>query len=275
VNNGFFFEDAGFLSIGDASQSEYGRKNFLELVSAFTSPPVFLVLNGTKELGSIDQNLLWHLQTSDKKLLRLAGRDWEIASIEWKSKWVYVTPSKEKGRPLWLGQGESLSFELCQSIQQLLITEDAPAWLTKRGTEALSIARDEFAWLRNSADGCILSERGLEWCTYAGGHLNLVISQALATALPANIQSNDFEVVIDKDTQTSFASIREHLEHLSSESLLFRMQPPSQWLTNLKFSACLPDTIARRVFVNRLNVHEWDKIKNKCFGNISKQGPAQ
>lgn len=275
VNNGFFFEYAGFLSIGDASQSEYGRKNFLELVSAFTSPPVFLVLNGTKELGSIDQNLVWHLQTSDKKLLRLAGRDWEIASIEWKSKWVYVTPSKEKGQPLWLGQGESLSFELCQSIQQLLMSEDVPAWLTKRGTEALSIARDEFSWLRNSATGCILSDRGLEWHTYAGGHLNLAISQALAIFLPANTQSNDCEVLIDRDAQTSFTSIREHLEPLSSESLLFSMQPPSQWLTNLKFSACLPDQVARRVFVERLNIHEWDELKNKCFRNVSKQTPTQ
>jgi ATP-dependent Lhr-like helicase len=43
VGHGFFFEDAGFLTIGDASQSEFGRKNFLELVSAFTSPPVFVV----------------------------------------------------------------------------------------------------------------------------------------------------------------------------------------------------------------------------------------
>jgi ATP-dependent Lhr-like helicase len=275
VSNGFFFEDAGFLSIGDASQSEYGRKNFLELVSAFTSPPVFLVLNGTKELGSIDQNLLWHLQTSEKKLLRLAGRDWEIASIEWKSKWVYVTPSKEKGRPMWLGQGEALSFELCQSIQQLLVSDDAPAWLTKRGTEALSIARDEFSWLRRSAAGCILSERGLEWHTYAGGHLNLVISQALATSLPANTQSNDFEVVIDKDAQTSFAAIREHLEPLSCESLLISMQPPSQWLTNLKFSACLPDQVARRVFVDRLDVHGWDELKNKWFGNESNKASSQ
>jgi ATP-dependent Lhr-like helicase len=265
VNNGFFFEDAGFLSIGDASQSEYGRKNFLEIVSAFTSPPVFLVLNGTKELGSIDQNLLWHLQTSDKKLLRLAGRDWEIASIEWKSKWVYVTPSKEKGRLMWLGQGESLSFEICQSIQKLLMSYDEPAWLTKRGTEALTIARDEFSWQRNSAAGYILSERGLEWHTYAGGHLNLVISQALATALPAKTQSNDFEVVIDRDTQTSFASIREHLEPLSSESLLFSMQPPSQWLTNLKFAACLPDQVARRVFVERLNIQGWDKLKDNLL----------
>ncbi len=274
VNNGFFFEDAGFLSIGDASQSEYGRKNFLDLVSAFTSPPVFLVLNGTKELGSIDQNLLWHLQTSDKRLLRLAGRDWEIASIEWKSKWVYVTPSKEKGRPLWLGQGESLSFELCQSIKQLLITNEAPAWLTKRGTEALSIARDESSWLRSSAAGCILSERGIEWHTYAGGNLNLVISQALATSLPANTQSNDFEVVIDRDAHTSFASIREHLEPLSSESLLISMQPPSQWLTNLKFSACLPDQVARRVFVDRLDVHGWDELKNEWFEKNANRAPT-
>ena len=174
---------------------------------------------------------------------------------------------------MWVGQGESLSFELCQSIQQLLLSDDAPAWLTKRGTEVLSIARNEMSWLRNSAAGCILSERGLEWHTYAGGYLNLVISRALATSLPANTQSNDFEVVIDRDAHTSFASIREHLEPLSNESLLISMRPPSQWLTNLKSSACLPDQIARRVFVERLNVRGWDELKNEWFEKTRTRQP--
>ena len=36
---------AGFLTLGDASQAEYGHKNFLELVSAFTTPPMFMVIH--------------------------------------------------------------------------------------------------------------------------------------------------------------------------------------------------------------------------------------
>ena len=266
VGNAFFFEDAGFLTIGDASQSEFGRKNFLELVSAFTSPPVFVVLNGTKELGSIDQNLLWNLQAADKRLLRLAGRDWEIASIDWKVRFVYVTPTQEKGRPMWLGQGESLSYELCQSIQNVLVGDETPAWLTRRGTEALSNARDEHQFLRTNATGCMNTERGLEWHNYAGGHLNLVISQALATTLPAVTQSSDFGIVIDRDAKASFATISERLLVMSREALLSHVRASPQWLANLKFSACLPERVAQRVFVDRLHIEEWEKLRQHWFG---------
>ena len=266
VGNGFFFEDAGFLTIGDASQSEFGRKNFLELVSAFTSPPVFVVLHGTKELGSIDQNLLWNLQAADNRLLRLAGRDWEITSIDWKARLVYVTPTQEKGKPMWLGQGESLSYELCQSIQNVLVGDETPAWLTRRGTEALSNARDEHQFLRNTTTGCMSTERGLEWHNYAGGHLNLVISQALATTLPAVVQSSDYSIVIDRDAKASFATLSEHLSAMGRGALLSHVRVSPQWLANLKFSACLPDSVAQRVFVERLNIEMWEKLRQGWFG---------
>lgn len=266
VGNGFFFEDAGFLTIGDASQSEFGRKNFLELVSAFTSPPVFVVLHGTKELGSIDQNLLWNLQATDKRLLRLAGRDWEIASIDWKVRLVYVTPTQEKGRPMWLGQGESLSYELCQSIQNVLVEDETPAWLTRRGTEALSNARDGHQFLRTNATGCMNTERGLEWHNYAGGHLNLAISQALATKLHAVTQSNDFGIVIDRGAKASFATISEQLLEMSKEALLSHVRASPQWLANLKFSACLPERVAQRVFVERIHIEAWEKHLQRWFG---------
>ncbi len=265
VGHGFFFEDGGFLSIGDASQSEFGRKNFLELVSAFTSPPVFMALHGTKELGSIDQSLLWNMQAADKRLLRLAGRDWEITSIDWKSKLLYVMPTKESGRPMWLGQGEALSFQLCQSIKQLLIEDEQPTWLTRRGSDALSNARDEHLFLRDNASGCISTERGLEWHTYAGGHLNLVLSQALASSLPAETHSNDFSILIDKDARASFATITECLEPLDRAALLSNVHTSPQWLDNLKFSACLPEEIANRVFLERLDVQAWDEFRAEWF----------
>lgn len=263
--NEFFFEDAGFLTIGDASQSEFGRKNFLELVSAFTSPPVFLVLHGIKELGSIDQNLLWHLQTSDKRIVRLAGLDWAITSIEWKSKVVHVTPSQEKGRPMWLGQGESLSFELCQSIRNLLIEDDSPPWLTKRGKDALASARHEQEFLALNPASCISTERGLEWHTYAGGHLNLAVSQTLAAALRAEVHSDDFIITIKEDPPSSFTEIEHALKPLDQEHLLNSICPSPQWISSLKFSICLPDDTAIRVFVKRLDITAWDQSKRVWF----------
>jgi ATP-dependent Lhr-like helicase len=262
ILNTFFFEDAGFLTIGDSSQREFGHKNFLELVSAFTSPPIFTVLHGVRELGSIDQNLLWHLQSLNKKLLRLAGRDWQIVSIEWKSKVVYVTLSTEKGRPLWLGEGESLSFEICQSIRKCLMDDDLPPWLCIRGQEALAQARKDYEILRNSTSSCMITDRGLEWHTFAGGHLNDVISITLSSLMHSETQSNDFEIVILRETEATYEVLSEILAPLSKDDLLSCMQADPQWLRNLKFSECLPHQIAQRVFVKRLNIDKWEIFKS-------------
>src|SRR5262249_32729364 len=45
---GMLWSDNGILSIGNEGEAEYGRKNFLELLSVFTSPPLFRVLSGQK-----------------------------------------------------------------------------------------------------------------------------------------------------------------------------------------------------------------------------------
>lgn len=265
--NEFLFQDAGFLSMGDASQSEFGRKNFLELVSAFTSPPVFRVLHGNKELGSIDQNLLWRLQESGKLIVRLAGRDWEIQSIDWKAHAIHVSPTKDKGRPLWLGQGEPLSFALCQSIKALVVGSDEFSWLTKRGTEALKTAREENRLKGIGASGSFLSERGLEWHTYAGGHINLAVAETLALSLNAEAKHTDFEVTMSDRERLSFHEIRNSLCSTDAESLRCSVKPSSQWLLNLKFSSCLPEETAVRVFVERLNLEGWEKVQEMYFGN--------
>ena len=49
------FADSGILWFGKKGETKYGRKNFLELVSVFLSPPVFSVLHGRQELGYVDE----------------------------------------------------------------------------------------------------------------------------------------------------------------------------------------------------------------------------
>lgn len=260
IQKGFLMEDAGFLSLGDASQAEYGHKNFLELVSAFTTPPVFLVIHGTKELGSIDQNLLWNLHASGGRLLRLAGQDWEVASIDWDARFIHVKPTKESGRPMWLGQGMALSYHLCQSILGMLLEDEFPKWLTKRGCQALTEAREEHDFLRDGANRCLATERGLEFLTYAGGHLNLVMAQALAAGLPAEAHATDISILIDKCTTVSFYKIKSCLAPLDRPALLSNVLPSPQWLDQLKFSSCLPGEIAKRVFVERLDIAAWGEF---------------
>ncbi|MCX6926390.1 MAG: DEAD/DEAH box helicase, partial [Verrucomicrobia bacterium] len=45
--------------IGEEGEKTFGRRNFLELVSVFTSAPVLVVTDGRQELGVVDQNLFF------------------------------------------------------------------------------------------------------------------------------------------------------------------------------------------------------------------------
>lgn len=49
------WDEAGILWLGREGESTYGRRNFLELFSVFTSPPLFSVLHGRQELGYVDE----------------------------------------------------------------------------------------------------------------------------------------------------------------------------------------------------------------------------
>jgi ATP-dependent Lhr-like helicase len=246
--------------MGDASQQEFGRRNFLELVSAFCSPPVFTVWQGTREIGSIDQNLLWNMQGSDQRLIRLAGKDWEIASIDWKTQSLHVTPATQQGKPLWLGQGAALSFQLCQSVRQLLTESAEPDWLSRRGRAALSNARAEYEFLHRQPSGIIGTDRGLEWHTFAGGHCNLAISQAISRQFGCTAQSDDFSICVDKTDRLTQTALEELRASTPAAALAAVVAPPPKWLDQLKFSACLPESIGESVFRARLHLEGLESV---------------
>lgn len=56
LERGILWDDAGVLWLGREGQDAYGRRNFLDLVSVFTAPPLFTVQHGRRELGSVDQS---------------------------------------------------------------------------------------------------------------------------------------------------------------------------------------------------------------------------
>jgi ATP-dependent Lhr-like helicase len=109
VRTGTLFEDAGILSFGPEGEAEYGRKNFLEILSVFTSPPLFKVISGQKELGNVHESTFYKKQDGPE-ILVLAGRRWKKNHSDWNRRIAYVEPTDEKGRSRWIGEGQFLSF---------------------------------------------------------------------------------------------------------------------------------------------------------------------
>jgi hypothetical protein len=54
----------------------------------------------------------------------------------------------DRGRTRWKGQGQCLSFGLCQAIQRVLAGDGTQPWWSQRAQDRLREIRGEYAWLR-------------------------------------------------------------------------------------------------------------------------------
>jgi len=250
IGNGTLFEEAGILSFGPEGEAEYGRKNFLELLSVFTSPPLFKVMSGQKELGNVHESTFYRKQEGPA-ILVLAGRSWKTNHLDWKRRIAHVEPTNEKGRSRWIGEGQFLSFQVCQAIRRILAAEtNEPCW-SKRATAQIAEIRAEYPWV--SFDSTTLVEQSsgeVQWWTFAGGLANALVFEHLGCGTKtkgANLCIRFPPTLKLADVETLIAS------RIQEETIPV---PSEEAISNLKFGECLPPSIANEVFAARYNAPE-------------------
>ena len=91
------WDDCGVLWFGQKGEAAFGRKNFLELMSVFLSPPLFTVLHGREELGFVDQMSFLGKEEQSRTLL-LGGRAWRVTHIDWPRRRAQVVATEDRGR---------------------------------------------------------------------------------------------------------------------------------------------------------------------------------
>src|SRR5699024_3608187 len=114
--SGVLFEDVGIVGVGTEGEARYGRKNFLEIFSVFSSPPLFTVLHGRRELGQVHEDSFRN-DAQEAILLSLGGLGWRVTHLDWPGRRAYVEPADRQGRSRWLGTGQPMHFELCQAVK--------------------------------------------------------------------------------------------------------------------------------------------------------------
>jgi ATP-dependent Lhr-like helicase len=244
------WSDNGILSFAPEGEAEYGRKNFLELLSVFTSPPLFRVLSGQKELGHVHESTFFKRQDGPV-ILVLAGRSWKTNYLDWKRRIAHVEPADERGRSRWLGEGQFLSFRVCQAIRRILATDSTePSW-SRRATAQIEEVRTECPWASLDSTSLVQHPSGeVHWWTFGGGVANTLLSQHLVPGqnakadnlsirFPTSLKLADAEALVG-------ARLTEEIRHTPDEAAI----------ENLKFSECLPRQIAGEVFVARFNEPE-------------------
>lgn len=105
--HGLLHDDGGILGIGAAGEAAFGRRHFSELMSVFTSDPLFTVLHGRTDLGRVHETTFLRGRGSERPvILTLGGRNWAVNHIDWARRQAYVEISEERGRTRWPGEGQ-------------------------------------------------------------------------------------------------------------------------------------------------------------------------
>jgi len=236
--------------MGEGGEENYGRRNFLELVSVFTSAPVLSVTDGRNELGAVDQHLFHGREPAEGRLLSLAGRGWRVERVDWKERRVYVTPTEMLGKTIWFGASAGLSRTVAKAIQALLVEEHIPPDWSERATDRIRQLRQHFAFLRS--DGTTVAhfaDDRFAWHTFAGEAINLALGETLQQhKLPVE-RVNDYTVCLAAGPGRD--RLETCLKMLNPAEVIQCLVSNEEAERALKFAECVPPDLLRSEIIGR------------------------
>ncbi len=247
---GILFEDGGLLMMGDDGAARFGRRHFMELMSVFTSPPLFTILHGRTEIGQVHQHS-FVTHADGPAILALAGQNWRVAHIDWNRHEAFVEPSSEPGKSRWLGDGQPMHFDLCQAIVRVLREEEPFVRVSARGMALWENLRESFAWLDTDKTFLIAQrDQEIRWWNFAGGRFNTQMAACLTGKGFKTSQDNFSTAVQSIDLQAVKGALRECLEQGDKPMA----DATGAEGDGLKFSQCLPPSLIKKLFAKRLGV---------------------
>ncbi len=251
VDQGVLFDDQELLSFGDAGEATFGRRHFMDLMSAFTAEPVFAVRSGRTEIGLVPDIALSAAETNQGVLL-LAGRHWKIESVDWHRRVINVLPVPGGGKIQFWGSAQPLGFELCQSMKAVLQGDQVGVRLSKRAAAKRSELEVSSNLVGNASDGARLvhDNRGVSrWFTFAGLRANLELSARLRLQGVQHKTVDNLSISFE-DGGVSGGRLTEICRGLPADQQA--CEPSDEMIDGLKFHEALPHDLATRVVQLRL-----------------------
>ena len=240
--------DGGMLFIGPEAEHRFGRRNFMDLVSVFTTNPEFAVLQGRQELGRVDPIVLTR-KVEGPRIIVLAARSWKVTYIDWKRQRCYVEPSDASAKMRWMGDASPLSFALARAERDVLLGDDPTVTISKRATAALEEIRADHA-IEVSPRGFVLvrEKDDVHWWTWAGARANATLIAALPDIADDSQRPDNFRVRLRGIEAAERLSAA--LETVVWEDVLPAVSTAA--VAGLKFSEVLPPELAVATIAERL-----------------------
>lgn len=248
-------EADGRLILGERGEKLYGRRHFMELYAVFSTPPMLTVMWGPREVGTLDSYFA-HLRESEDLVFVLGGKPWQATYIDWNRGLCYVEPAAAGRYPTWMGEPRLLSWDLCQTMRDMLVDHAEDSDWSRRAREVMQGLRAEHAFLRDDPSPIIDEGERVLWWTYAGGKANNVLAAVLQDRLGAKVTASNITVTFTEGAAKSQAAIRQSVRELSQGAI--EEVAPAKLVAGAgrtrlsKFQPCLPPRLEQMLLNDAL-----------------------
>jgi len=247
LGEGILADLEGRLVLGDRGQKLYGGRNFMDLYVVFSTPPIFRVLHGRNEIGTVDAYFV-QLRRDEDFTFVLAGKAWRVTHIDWRRGQCTVEPASDAGYPSWMGDPRFLSWELCQAMRAILVEDDyEPAW-SRRTRDVIDALRAQYAFLQDEPTPLVEAKDHVRWWTFAGGRANNLLAHLLEAELGAKVTASNTAVTCSEEAGKSLVAVRQTVAALSAPGRISRAAARRAAAGAArgrisKFQPCLPERL--------------------------------
>ena len=215
LTTGILSQDDGKLWLGPEGEKKYGRANFRELYAVFDVPRLITVRANREEIGTVDAAFIATLDSAKAPAtFTLAGRAWEIITIEWGRGLCIVRPAPGGRAPRWSGGPRHLGYHLCQAMRRILVEDTVDTSWSPRAAEVLRTMRAEHEFLRDEPSPLLESRDEITWWTFAGGAANVLLARILEAELGGQCVSRNTSITLKGEAGTSIVRVRQALDGL-------------------------------------------------------------
>ncbi|SHK47594.1 DEAD/DEAH box helicase [Desulforamulus aeronauticus] len=228
--------------------------NHYSYYAVFQDEQVYHVHSKEGEIGTLD-----NCPAVDEVFV-LAGRTWQVQSVDEDRKIIYVHPVKNNRIPSWSGSGGNIHTKIVLRMRQILQEEALYAYLRPKAVELLEQARcfvKETSLLQNSV--IPYAERSFFLCPWVGTKEMQTIKSLLACGLKDILQiysisggRHYLQVTSDLPAQQFVEKVKRLEIDIENPDFVL---PNGQFPKIDKYDMMVPDALLRKAFLyNELDV---------------------
>lgn len=261
--------EGGILLTDEKTENNFLRSNWRRLFAIFDTGPMYDVMDGKKQVGTLDSGFVRSLGDPPFVFV-LGGIEWYAEKIDHERQVIKVKKNTSGVPPKWNVRANfDIPFELAQEVGEILMTNSKFNFLDPNAQEELNRSRMEFGglnWRRNELIFDISNAgNGVIVWTFAGDKVNRALARLLCEKTGTDFKYNYQNVETTSTKQVSVSDIENALQWILSqpvehlEETLERLTK-AVWFS--KFSECLPSSLAQKALSEKMfDINNLKKLK--------------